>query len=366
MSIRKIGDHRWQIDYYPLGRKGKRRRLIYEGSESEAREYEGQLRRQNIHGMAVGPNPKIKDVLPEYLDWLKLHRSASTYRGFNFAWNKLSRDFEHLQFSRVTPLLLSSYKKRRLEEKVKPKTINNELAHFSALVTYAVTNNYANSFPFKIERLPTKRPIPIIPHPVSLKKFLKSATEPFEVKATIRGNDTKIRIKPKDAERKRALILILYRNGGRWKESSYLLWEKINWVTKIAILTETKNGQERPVFLTEDITSCLYPIRKEKGYVFENTRTGKPWTSMKTLFRNASKRAGIGQKLHPHLLRHTFATENLEADVDLRTIQKMLGHSNIKTTEWYTSVSTKHIQRAAAKREEYVKTVLDEDKKMDR
>ena len=79
---------------------------------------------------------------------------------------------------------------------------------------------------------------------------------------------------------------------------------------------------------------------EETGYVFIN-RVGQPLSdqSVRTMINKYVKKASIHLHITPHMFRHSFATLLLESDVDIRYIQKLLGHSSITTTQIYTNVS---------------------------
>jgi len=66
-------------------------------------------------------------------------------------------------------------------------------------------------------------------------------------------------------------------------------------------------------------------------------------TAFRMLCRRAAQSAQITKRVHPHLLRHSFATHLLEAGVDVRTIQVLLGHNSLRTTTRYTRVSTERL-----------------------
>ena len=109
-----------------------------------------------------------------------------------------------------------------------------------------------------------------------------------------------------------------------------------------------KGAKERFIQIgNEQVLSALYQYKE----AFANELTRTEWLFVNRLEGRLSEQsvrymivrycqiAGIDMHITPHMFRHSFATLLLEADVDIRYIQKMLGHSSITTTEIYTSVS---------------------------
>ena len=69
--------------------------------------------------------------------------------------------------------------------------------------------------------------------------------------------------------------------------------------------------------------------------------------TIQQIVKNASKKAGIKKRVTPHTLRHSFATHLLEAGADIRYIQQLLGHKNLRTTQIYTHVANRDIKKLA-------------------
>lgn len=327
MSVRKLSDNKWFIDYYPAGGKGKRVQIVFHGAESDARAFELEARRNNA-GLRNSINPKIADVIPEYLEWLKLHRAKTTYNDVKRALKFLVPHFGHLQVPRITQTIINQYKLKRQKT---PRAANKELSYLKGIINFMVKNNYANPLPFKIEELPYQSPLPQIPHPDEFQKFLAQICDPL----------------------KKAMILLMWTSGFRWKEVSNLKWENIDFQGNIIYLVDTKGSRPRVGVLSGEVKALLEPFRKEGGYVFINPKTGRPYKGLYTLFRLACKRAGI-RKLKPHLLRHAFGTYTLEASGDLRAVQEMLGHKDINTTTIYTQIATNRMRAIMTKTANYI------------
>jgi integrase/recombinase XerD len=154
--------------------------------------------------------------------------------------------------------------------------------------------------------------------------------------------------------RDRALLEVLYGAGLRVSEAASLRLEDVNLEDGFLIVFG-KGGKERVVPVNRTASGCVAKYLKEARPLLVKgderslflTRLGRPFTRQgvwKVLRRYALK-AGLGGKVHPHVLRHSFATHLLERGADLRSVQLMLGHSQITTTQIYTHVSGERLRR---------------------
>ena len=84
---------------------------------------------------------------------------------------------------------------------------------------------------------------------------------------------------------------------------------------------------------------------KESPYFFVSTRGNQMSPdALRKMFKQSLLAAGLDQTLSPHDMRHTFATDLVEGGADLRSVQEMLGHSSLSTTQIYTHVSVSHLK----------------------
>ena len=157
------------------------------------------------------------------------------------------------------------------------------------------------------------------------------------------------------AVRDRTLLETLYATGMRASECLGLRLEDVNLNAGYAVCTG-KGQKQRLVPLGEHAVAWLrrylrdarpsFTRKKDCGRLFVNPRGGAlSRQSLWTIVRRAAAAAGLRRKVSPHVLRHSFASHLLEGGADLRSVQAMLGHADIGTTQIYTYLPSEALKR---------------------
>ena len=135
-------------------------------------------------------------------------------------------------------------------------------------------------------------------------------------------------------------------SGLRSSEIVNLKWSDINFDRNLIHIKKGKGKKDRIVMLSEKVKENLENLSHQKqGYVFITTREGKyTQRTIQKIIENTARKGEIKKKVSPHTLRHIFATHLLERATDIRYIRDLLGHSDIKTTQIYLSVSQASIK----------------------
>ena len=147
----------------------------------------------------------------------------------------------------------------------------------------------------------------------------------------------------------RLLLYFLYYSGMRLDEIRNLKWEDINFERKTIHLKTTKGSRDRILFLHLELEKMILLLGvQQAGFVF-SPKEGKRYNprSIEQVVKNAAKKAGISKRVTPHTLRHSFATHLLEGGADLRIIQSLLGHKNLATTQIYTHLANRDLQKVS-------------------
>lgn len=240
----------------------------------------------------------------------------------------------------ITPVVLEDYI-AQLHRIYKPKTVKRKIASLKALFHYLEYKEIIERNPFSKLQIKFREPI-ILPKTIPL-----HIVEQFLAAIYTQHRNAKTDYQRKTALRDAAVIELLFSTGMRISELCSLAVNDVNLYDR-TILVYGKGAKERRIQIgNDDVVNILETYRDEflpeiqnSGYFFVSL-SGSPLTdqSVRRMIRKYCSLASIELHITPHMFRHTFATSLLEADVDIRYIQEMLGHSSINITEIYTHVA---------------------------
>ncbi|MDE5892558.1 MAG: tyrosine-type recombinase/integrase [Acetatifactor sp.] len=240
----------------------------------------------------------------------------------------------------ITPAMLEEYI-ASLHQKYKPKTVKRKIASLKALFHYFEYREIIDRNPFNKVQVKFREPV-ILPKTIPLRTVEAFLSTIYQHHAEARTEHQR-----KSTLRDMAVIELLFATGMRISELCTLKVSDVNLYDKY-ILIYGKGSKERRVQLgNDDVVHVLTEYRdifREKmlscGHFFVN-QSGRMLSdqSVRRMINKYTSLASIELHITPHMFRHTFATSLLEADVDIRYIQEMLGHSSINITEIYTHVT---------------------------
>ena len=218
--------------------------------------------------------------------------------------------------------------KQFMAEKLTEKS-SSSIILFLAAVKYAYINILKKDVTLGIKRPKKEKRIPTVMTKEEVKRLINSIY----------------------SDKSRLMVSMLYACGFRISELINLRIEDLNFLEKTGMVKQAKGKKDRVFNISEFLVADLnkqieFQKKLNHELLFSNEETGKKLSAsnIEKIVRKAVKRAGIQKDVHCHTLRHSFATHLLENGVDLRTIQTLLGHSSISTTELYTHISNQQIK----------------------
>jgi len=163
-----------------------------------------------------------------------------------------------------------------------------------------------------------------------------------------------------DSKKSKLMVSLLYACGMRVSELVHLKVADLDFEEKIGQIRQAKGKKDRIFNIPDFLISKLKKRaekQKEKNQelLFSGPKGALSSRNIQKIISKAAKRAKIEKSVHPHTLRHSFATHLLEKGVDIRHIQKLLGHSSISTTELYTHLSTEELKKIKSPLDELMK-----------
>ena len=147
------------------------------------------------------------------------------------------------------------------------------------------------------------------------------------------------------------IMLLMADAGLRVAEVLNLKVQDINWNTGKLIVREGKGKKDRILWIGDDVLKMLGKWREKRWVQTENlftTLKGRKLSDryIRTMVKREAKAGGIEKDVHPHMLRHTFATDIYRDTKNIRLTQKVLGHADLSTTMIYTHIVDDEIEDA--------------------
>ena len=256
----------------------------------------------------------------EYLLKLELKRYANnTVRTYVNLFEKFINHYPNYELQTLNESHIRAYLQRLISRKKSNSYVNQSINAIKFY--YEVVLGMPNRF-YELERPRKEYKLPEV---VSKQEILSLIAHTNNIKH-------------------KCIIALLYGSGLRRSELLNLKIEDIDSKRMLVKIRQAKGNKDRLSILSENALMDLrtyYKQFKPKEYLFEGQNGGQySGQAVVKIIKNAAKKAKITTKVTPHTLRHSFATHLLEAGVDLRQIQVLLGHQSTKTTEIYTHVAT--------------------------
>jgi len=290
----------------------------------------------------------MQEVFDTYINYLTAEKGASRYTVRNYSADLLGGTtekgqkgfFQFLRLREVDTLdqvdrqIIRDYLGWLSEQGVARNSINRRLSAIRSFFKYLVREEIFSSSP--AEMIISSRRDQYLPSVLSVEEVVRLLEAPDLSKA--------------EGLRDRALIELLYASGLRISELVRLDLEHINLSTNEIRVHRGKGIKDRMVLIGEPAAEALQdylahgrPELRDRGS--DNAlflgQTGERLIErmVQKIVGKHARAAGIGRRVHPHVLRHTFATHMLDGGADLRVVQELLGHAHLSSTQVYTHVS---------------------------
>lgn len=242
--------------------------------------------------------------------------------------NYMQYNQELLEFTKKDPDKLESDDVKEYMAEKRGDSSSSTIIVFLAAIKYAQTSILKRDITVDIKRPKKEKRIPTVLSKQEVKKLFETL----------------------DSEKSKLMAKMLYACGFRVSELVSLKINDLEFGEKTGRIKQGKGKKDRsfniPEFLFEEIKlQSEAQSRIGKEYLFTGPNGKLSSRNIQKIISGAAYRAGIQKEVHPHTLRHSFATHLLENGVDIRKIQELLGHSDLSTTQIYTHISTEELKK---------------------
>ena len=281
-----------------------------------------------------------KQLLSDFLAQLTIEKRASQYtvKSYKRDLNCLSNYCESKSISLWTDLKqtdIRSYMASRHRQGLSSTSLQRELSAIRSFFNFLLKNQLTDNNPGQYIKAPKKtRKLPKTLDVDQIKSLLEAGTN-----STIEIRDL-------------AMFELFYSSGIRLSELAQLNLTDIDLTDKSLMVRSGKGGKSRMLPIGSKAVAAINTwlehriksITSTETALFISTRgTRLGQRSIELRLKQWCKKKGIAENIHPHMLRHSFATHLLESSQDLRAVQELLGHSNISTTQIYTHLDFQHL-----------------------
>ncbi|MFH0894206.1 MAG: site-specific integrase [Bacteroidota bacterium] len=189
----------------------------------------------------------------------------------------------------------------------------------------------------------------VIKSRIDIEKLERPRRE-YKLPNILSKEEVKIILQTPKNQKHRAMLSLIYACGLRRSELLNLKPVDVDENRRLLIIRNAKGRKDRVAPISEKIIEILkdyYKTFKPRIWLFEGQQAGERYSeeSLAKVLKNSIQAVGITKPVSLHWLRHSYATHLLESGVDLKYIQELLGHKSIKTTEIYTHVTQKSLQK---------------------
>ena len=288
-------------------------------------------------------NIYVKDLFGTYDSENKFFRSAE-YTFFNFL------NLENIEFKQqVDRDLIRRYIGWLAENGMAPSSVNRRLSALRSFYKFLLIDEKVETSPIAVGTHQRKSPRSSLS--MKMDRNIPSFLSQQEMEKLINAPDS---TKP-EGKRDRALMELLYASGMRISEIWQLNLDNLNLESR-EIRVIGKGSKERFVLIGLPAVSALRDyIYSGRAQLISNrlsnalflNRLGQRLSvrGIQKLIKGYAKAVGLEKNVHPHILRHTFATHMLDGGADLRVVQELLGHADLSSTQIYTHVTKQQAKR---------------------
>lgn len=296
----------------------------------------------------------VSELLLDYIEHLEVEggRSAKTAENYKLYLERFVEFTNDTTVDKITSEVIRKYRlwlnryKNYNDDELATITQSYHLIALRGFLTYLSKRDITSLSPEKIE----------------LPKISRKQVTFLHYDEVARLLDT-IAIDSEDGLRDRAIIELLFSSGLRVSELVNLNRDHVN-TKRREFMVRGKGQKDRPVFIGEATASRVEDYLAARldnlpplflSYSRNNTASTSgdyrrlSARSIQRIINKYAKLAGITKHVSPHTMRHSFATDLLMNGADLRSVQVMLGHSNISTTQVYTHVTDEHLREVYEK-----------------